>query len=526
MSNFVASLNNFEPSYSSNNAYETLFEQYEKVIMQSLFTSFGLDFIVQDQHGGDVDTIHNVRAMEHDKDLTYKDKAHQEAYDNRGAYDSKEYHSHEGYIAKNREVSRQKKEGSLYDAYTGEHIAANARTDLDHIVSAKEIHDDRARVLSGLNGADLANNPDNLAATNPHTNRSKKAQTMDEYLDKKGYEYTSEQQERMRSLDKKSRQSMDRKISYEYYTSPDFFRSSAMAATKVGFTMGLRQVLGLVCSEIWFSIRAEFKYASGSNESMLHKVITGFKNGLANAKERYKELWQKFIEGSISGALSSITTTICNMFFTTAKNIVRVIRQIWSSLVEAAKVLFFNPDRLPIGERFRAVAKILATGASVVVGTAVSEAVKATSIGAIPIIGQVLCDFLGALVTGIMACTLLYVLDKCEFINKLIYLLNQLSPYSDVAAYYRHLSALMDEYCAKVMDIDLALFKQQTERFNQALIVFDNNVNVSDQVLLNSQLKAIYQQLSLEMPYDTSNGKTLKDNLKNPNFVLKFRKNS
>lgn len=74
MSNFVASLNNFEPSYSSNNAYETLFEQYEKVIMQSLFTSFGLDFIVQDQHGGDVDTIHNVRAMEHDKDLTYKDK--------------------------------------------------------------------------------------------------------------------------------------------------------------------------------------------------------------------------------------------------------------------------------------------------------------------------------------------------------------------------------------------------------------------------------------------------------------------
>ena len=159
-------------------------------------------------------------------------------------------------------------------------------------------------------------------------------------------------------------------------------------------------------------------------------------------------------------------------------------------------------------------------------GTVVSEAVKATSIGAIPIIGQVLCDFLGALVTGIMACTLLYVLDKCEFINKLIYLLNQLSPYSDVAAYYRHLSALMDEYCAKVMDIDLALFKQQTDRFNQALMVFEDNVNVSDHVLLNSQLKAIYQQLSLELPYDTSNGKTLKDNLKNPNFVLKFNKNS
>lgn len=41
------------------NAYSSIFQQYEKVIIDSLITSFGLDFLIQDQHGGDVDTIYN-----------------------------------------------------------------------------------------------------------------------------------------------------------------------------------------------------------------------------------------------------------------------------------------------------------------------------------------------------------------------------------------------------------------------------------------------------------------------------------
>ena len=40
---------------------QSIFQQYERVLVESLITSFGLDFIVKDQHGGDVDTIFNVR---------------------------------------------------------------------------------------------------------------------------------------------------------------------------------------------------------------------------------------------------------------------------------------------------------------------------------------------------------------------------------------------------------------------------------------------------------------------------------
>lgn len=75
------------------NVYNSIFEQYERVIMQSLITSFGLDFLVRDQHGGDVDTIHNVREIGMDEQMKYKNKRNEEAYNNRGKYSYADYHS-------------------------------------------------------------------------------------------------------------------------------------------------------------------------------------------------------------------------------------------------------------------------------------------------------------------------------------------------------------------------------------------------------------------------------------------------
>ena len=49
---------NFEPD-TDDSLYVSIVGQYEKVIVESIISSFGLDMlIVKDQHGGDVDTIH------------------------------------------------------------------------------------------------------------------------------------------------------------------------------------------------------------------------------------------------------------------------------------------------------------------------------------------------------------------------------------------------------------------------------------------------------------------------------------
>ncbi len=166
MQSYAGTISGLEIPPSGEN-FKDIFQQYERVLVESLITAFGLDAFLQryDQIGGDVDTIHNVRQIGKDgSQMTYKNEGNMAAYELRGDYDSHSYHSHSEYIRINRGVSEQKKAGTLVDAYTGERIAPNGRTDLDHIISAKEIHDDRGRVLAGLSGEDLANTETNLRA--------------------------------------------------------------------------------------------------------------------------------------------------------------------------------------------------------------------------------------------------------------------------------------------------------------------------------------------------------------------------
>lgn len=99
---------NFSPD-PSEPVFESIFRQYERVLVESLITSFGLDFLIKDQYGGDVDTIHNVRKIGQDEQMTYKNRSNQSAYENLNAYDSAEYHKDARYIARNRAISAQKK---------------------------------------------------------------------------------------------------------------------------------------------------------------------------------------------------------------------------------------------------------------------------------------------------------------------------------------------------------------------------------------------------------------------------------
>lgn len=57
MAAFVNQIEYLSPSSKEETAFETLFSEYERVIMHSIITSFGLDFLIKDQHGGDVDVI-------------------------------------------------------------------------------------------------------------------------------------------------------------------------------------------------------------------------------------------------------------------------------------------------------------------------------------------------------------------------------------------------------------------------------------------------------------------------------------
>lgn len=560
--NFVRQI---DGTYSADtNVYNSIFEQYERVLIQSLITSFGLDFLVSDQHGGDVDTVHNVRQIGMDEQMKYKNKKNEEAYNNRGAYDEQtklDYHDTNPNFTTKKSKARQEynEHGTLIkDVYTNKDlrytkastVPKDLRVELDHVVECKAIHEDRGRILSGLSGIDLANSDDNLAWTNKSLNASmgswakqknekwKKEHgcdaplsevDMEAYIREGGFDnYLKNHpeinindpeatKERMLEQYRKSRKAYEKKINRAYYTSSAFFKDTAKAAGKVGVAMGLRQALGLVFSEIWFAVRDEIKQGKKDGNALFNSIALGVKRGLENAKVKYKELWHKFIEGAVGGVLASLTTTLCNIFFTTAKNVVRIIRQSWASLVEATKILLFNSDFLPFGERLRAAAKIIATGASIVAGTMVGDLIAKTGVAAIPVVGNIVQTFCSTLVTGILSCSLLYLLDRNSTINKIVQVLNSIPTVDDIVVYYRTQAMLLEEYCAKLMDIDLATFQKETQSYSEAVSILEKANNEQE---LNIALRTVCARLDIKLPIGSH--KDMNSFMADPNSKLKF----
>lgn len=515
----IAGLSDSEQAANSPTA-NTLINQYEQVVVRSLITSFGLDGILfHDKAGGDVDTLETVRT----EGIAYASKTNEAAYMNRGAYDSHSVHSDAGYISRNRELSALKKSGNLTDAYTGQKFAPNAKTDLDHVISAKEIHDEPARVLAGLSTEELANTPDNLYMTSSSINRSKNAYSASEFMDRPGSKRYGVDGRRLMARDKASRAAYNRRLAGAYYTSSGFLKSATGAALNSGVKMGIRQAVGLVLTEVWCSVREDFARIAESFRNFelgefLHRISDSFKRAFKRAGEKFGHLISSFKDGLLSGVLASVSTTLINMFAATAKNIARVLRECFSSLLQAFKILFLNPDNLSWAERFRAVAKVIAVSVSVILGGLVQEAVSKMSVG-IPVLGDVLPVFVGTLVSGILSVSLIYFLDRSEIFRKVAEFLESFfkSGFERTVEFFRDVNIRLDKYMAELAKIDYATFARE--------IVSVSEINAriyaaKSELELNTVLHAVVKERGISLPYEDLAG--LDKFMLDPNTRLVF----
>lgn len=523
MSSFVGELSAGISPDPEENVFRGIWKEYERVILQSLVTSFGLDFIVHDQHGGDVDTIHNVREIGKDPSMKYKNVQNQADYDNKGAYDNPAYHADKRYRDIVRTAKKEFNENGTWidDTYvkgntvapvSNKTVPRNRQGQLDHVVSANEIHDDQGRILAGLGGMELANSLENLRYTNAALNRNLSNMSVEDYIkwcednpDKvnwngnKGETLPADVKRKLRSEYNRAKKAYDAKVAKAYYTSPKFAKDTAIAAGSRGAEMGARQAMGFIFIEIWFASKAELQAVPPHSnlKDMLEAIANGIKNGLNNARLKYKELVAKFEEGFVAGALSSLTTTLCNIFFTTAKKLVRNIRQIYASVVQAGRVLLFNPDGLLFGDRIKLSTVILATGASVLIGTAVGELIRLTPIGSAPVIGNVVQIFCSTLTSGLLSCTLLVFLDRSKFMNKVITELNRIP--SEVNN-YREIADALECLAAKLANLDIAKFRAETEKYNDIALKINKAQSEAE---LNDLLLAAYKVFNIQIPWQS-----------------------
>ena len=429
---------------------EQLLEETKNGIVSSIVGPFGLGKLMSayDKEGGNVDTVHNVR------EGVYATTEEKQRYDERGDYNSSDYHGHKDYKSKNREDSQLQDKGTLSDSYTGNALDVNSNRHLDHTISANEVHNDAGRILAEVDGPSAANSESNLNSTSEHINNKsgKGALTSNEFLNKlertaperkaRIEELTGKQEltskesrelerlnehdavdaDRMRQIDENARNEYDTNINKDYYTSKKFVRSTLSTGVNEGLNMGGQQAFGVLLVEFFSASFAEIRLAFNAGlegESLYSDIKIRLERIGSKVAAKWKDAIKGFSGGFISGFISNLITTLINVFITTGKRVVRMIREGVFSLLKALKLIMFPPADMSYQQAVHEAMKLIAAGGIVVVGVLLEESIEKLVLGVpflAPFATIVTAVIVGSL-TAIAMSLVTYLIDKMDLLG-------------------------------------------------------------------------------------------------------------
>lgn len=565
-----------------NKEFDVL-KELENTVLQNLVQSFGLDFILlEDKRGGDVDTIHNVRKWQRENDPKNKDALkvrgkkeddinvseemkksmvitseglrNKEPYkkeivnSNGNVVKQDGYHNNSSKYRKRKDKDKKlEQDGKLIDGYTKEILdsndikkqGANTVSELDHSIPTSEIHHDAGRILSGINGVELANSDTNLISTHQYFNNIKSNHSLDklfgevlpkkisenkaliETFQKKLKDKNLSQEEKnnisneiknlkkknailekaknneieIRKTEEEARKTYNAKINKAYYADSKFFKNTALQAGKKGLQMGGRQALGIVIAEIWFELKEQIPtiYHQCKNnfrfEVFLAQIKITLENIFKRIKEQFHELLVTFKDGMLGGIISSIHTTVINIFSTSTKMLGKLIREMWNNLVKAAKLAFFNPDNLNTGDLVREILKLLSFGLSIAIGSIVNSHLN--TFLTIPF-GNEIATFLSGLVSGVLMLGFTYFLEHSEVMNKVWDYLNSFKTrYEKMIEHMKEINLELDRYLMELSKLEFNLNTDELSRFSTSLSQINNELERKVLLIQNIEERGI-----------------------------------
>lgn len=503
---------------------QKLFEQCANNAIDAVTGHFGFAAAILDaKDGGNVNTTHNVR------EGYYASEKERQRYNNRGKYDSNHYHQDKRYKDINKEQSELKKQGKIEDYMTGKKINPNADTDLDHVVSAKTIHDDPARVLAEMDGVELANTESNLKMTDSSLNRSKKAKSAEEFLEgidkklkalekkEKDKPLTPKQQEEKEKLlkqknaiqpekfieqQKQSQKEIDKEVDKKYYTSLKPYKEAFKTGTKDATEIFAYSALGVVLKDFIQAIMIELKvtFREFGNES-LKEVFVRFKDRIQQVWGELKLKWKDVLKGSFEGALqaffSNLVVFVINIFATTLKNLVQIIRAGFTSLWQAMKIIINPPKDMPKEDVYYESSKIVITGLISATTMLGSESIKNFLITipglnvllSFPIpfteqtIGEALSLCISAVCGTILSTIAIFYMDKLRNNSKVGNLQIQLVAQEGVVMHYKIAQTWF------VLSDGYELFGRVVERREQNLTMLKSSFNQTQNTLKQVEIR-------------------------------------
>lgn len=395
-------------------------------VIDAIVRPFGLGHMVArlDRIGGSVLTLSNAEAARQGRIKTSElaNAARAEAYAERQEMaESTRHRAHngDGFLDARRSPSAE-------DAYTGLPLDP-ARTDIDHVLPASLLDKDmRINFHFDEQGKEaLINAPENLAATDQSINRSKGSNTVPEWLGrsvngKPNVERFPVDEERMRKRHEDAERHLLGAVRSEdarYY-----LKETATAAAGEAVKLGLQQALGALLIEVTIGIFDELDdlVRKGRRENV--GLAADLKDRASRVIDRVLASWKDvvaaFKQGALGGLVSAIVTAVINMFVTTAKRLVRIIREGALSLARAVGMLVNPPVGMDLSTAAHEASKIAAAALAVSAGVMVEQSVETAIVTTVPplaTIAPALTTVAVGLVTGLSTVLLVATLDRFDF---------------------------------------------------------------------------------------------------------------
>lgn len=350
------------------------------------------------------------------------------------------------YKQANKDMKKKQESGQLKDEYTGKAIKQDEKANLDHVVSRKELYENKRRQQAGINTEDLANKEENLKPTNESLNKSKGAKSVNDYIDGREERERDliKQNERanqkidesnMSDVEKqKAKEKNDKRLQNKLDADDKPMKAADKAARRA---INKDIAKGVVKETAKKAGKDALKQmAVSALFSLLNEVINGFvrflksqaksfKNFLGEMREAIVSFFQKIISvlyRGVSTVVGTIVTEIFGPVVSTFHKLASLIKQGVSSVIDAVRYLNDkeNKDK-PFSIKVVQVGKIvtagLVTGGAIFLGE-VFEKILLSVPGMqieLPLLGSlanVIGMFLASLVSGLVGAIIINLIDK------------------------------------------------------------------------------------------------------------------
>ncbi|MGX5914825.1 hypothetical protein ACR0ST_08860 [Aliidiomarina sp. Khilg15.8] len=410
-------------SAPNNDQQQDFAKSCRDVIVDTLMGPFGLSAAMfTDRDGGNITTVHNFENgiyadRDNERYRNYKN-AQAERFDRR---------DYERKLPKERKQIF-KHEERIEDAYTGHELPKDGRAHRDHVVSAHEIEKSSRGHLGQTREERVAtaNRGENKVWADSSLNQSKNDHDLFEWGErpnrqdpsKTNAEYYDADHERMEEVYCIARKKVDSEQNKAVLMKQT--GEFAYEGSKEAGKLALRQVLGLLIKDLAEGLIDDIRTLVREGFQSLRQLAALLQKRVATTIERIKAKWAEYLKEGVaagfSGFLSSFLTLIINSFVTTAKNIVRIIREGCLSVVRALKIIVSPPPGTNGSQVASEVFKILSGAVVVAIGIGLEETIK-KGIEAVPFLapfaGPISLTLTGML-TGILSLTVVLTFDHLK----------------------------------------------------------------------------------------------------------------